>query len=151
MRLNIQLKRVLLLGGGGLLGSAIQRIFKAAEVEVLAPGSGECDLRDLTALSRCTREVGPDLIINSAAISSVDGVEEAPEEAYRVNTIGAHNAAMAAAGAEIPLVHISSDYVFDGTSNEPYCEFHPTGVPPNRSTGPEPGWRIRPPCTSSPG
>ena len=132
MRLDIPLERVLLLGGSGLLGQALIRIFADAGVEVAAPDSQSCDIRDLSSLRQQTREVAPDLIINSAALSSVDQAEQDPDLAFAVNTLGAHNAAMAAAEADLPLLHISSDYVFDGNSREPYQEYHPTGVPPNQ-------------------
>ncbi len=131
MRLDIPLKRVLLLGGSGLLGNALERIFIGAGLEVIAPASDACDVRDLPVLRQHTRDAEPDLILNATALSSVDQAEKEPDLTYAVNTLGAHNAAMAAADADLPLLHISSDYVFEGNTREPYHEYHPTGVPPN--------------------
>ncbi len=125
------LKRALLLGGSGLLGHALKRIFQDAGVAVEAPSSAECDVRELSDLRRAARDAAADLIINSAALSSVDRAETEPELTYAVNTVGAHNAAMAAAEAGTTLLHISTDYVFDGNTTEAYQEFCPTGVPPN--------------------
>jgi dTDP-4-dehydrorhamnose reductase len=133
MRLNDKLPgRVLMLGGGGLLGTAMIPALEGAGVEVLAPPSGELDVRDLGALRARVAGTRPDLIFNTAAEASVDRAEKDPDHAFQVNGLGAHNAALAAAEAEVPLVHISTDYVFSGVGRRaPYQEHDPTGVPPN--------------------
>jgi len=86
---------------------------------------------DLAGLRAAVRAFGPDLIVNLAALSSVDRAEKEPDLAFAVNALGAQNAALAAAEAEAPLVHVSTDYVFDGLRRQPYREHHPTGVPAN--------------------
>jgi dTDP-4-dehydrorhamnose reductase len=131
MRLHRPPRRTLLLGGRGLLGTALIPALEGAGIEVRAPSSAELDLVELAALRRAVEREQPDLIINSAAQSRVDRAEQDPEPAFRVNAVGAHNAALAAAEGDLPLVHISTDYVFDGGRREPYREFHPTGTPPN--------------------
>lgn len=126
-----ELKRVLLLGGRGLLGAALAPALQEARISVDTPTSEQLDLRDLDAIRAWIRDFRPDLLLNSAAQSKVDDAEQDPDHAFQVNAIGAHNAAIAAAEAQIPLVQISSDYVFDGSRCEVYREFHPTGTPPN--------------------
>jgi dTDP-4-dehydrorhamnose reductase len=69
------------------------------------------------------------VVINAAAYNNVDGAESDPLAAYRANALGPRNIAIATAAAGIPLLHVSSDYVFDGTSARPYHEFdHPQPV-----------------------
>ena len=124
-------ERALLLGGRGLLGVSLAAALRAVGVELLAPTSGELDITDLDALRSFADRTQPGLLINSAAQSRVDLAEQEPEPAFRVNALGAHNAALTAAEGDLPLLHISTDYVFDGARREPYREYHPTGTPPN--------------------
>ncbi len=131
MELRSDPRRVLLLGGSGLLGSALAPALRAAGVEVVAPRHAELDLRDLDALRARARDARPELIINSAAQAHVDEAERDPDTAFAINAAGAQNAALAALEADVPLLHVSTDYVFDGSRREPYCEHHPTGTPPN--------------------
>ena len=123
--------RVLLLGAHGLLGTALGPELRRAGLEVALPPHTALDLRDLTELRATVREMRPDLILNCAAQSRVDQAERDPDTAFAVNTVGAHNAALAALEGGLALLHVSTDYVFDGTRGEPYREYHPTGVPPN--------------------
>jgi dTDP-4-dehydrorhamnose reductase len=125
-------ERALLLGGRGLLGVSAAAALRAAGVEVIAPSSEELDLTDLGALRAFADRTQPGLLINSAAQSKVDLAEQEPEPAFRVNALGAHNAALTAAEGDLPLLHISTDYVFDGARRDPYREHHPTGTPPNQ-------------------
>ena len=125
------LRRVLLLGGGGLLGGALAPNLREAGIDVTAPRSKELDIRDFDELRRWVHDGQPDLLFNAAAQSSVDRAESDPDQAYQVNAVGAHNVALAALEADLPLVHISTDYVFDGNRRTPYRELHATGEPVN--------------------
>ena len=131
MNLDPDIKTVLLLGGSGLLGSALAPALQGAGVAVIAPSSSRCDITDLAAVRDAMRETRPELVINCAAQSSVDQAELDPDGAHAVNTLGAHNVALAAAAAAATLCHISTDFVFDGAAREPYREHDPTGTPPN--------------------
>jgi dTDP-4-dehydrorhamnose reductase len=71
------------------------------------------------------------LLINAAAESNVDRAHADPARAFAINAAGAHNVALAARHANIPLIHFSSDYVVDGRQRQPYREFDFTGMPPN--------------------
>src|SRR5207244_2373502 len=66
---------------------------------------------------------GPALVINAGAFNDVDGAESRGAEAYAVNALGPRNLAVATAAAGIPIVHVSTDYVFDGAIERPYHEF----------------------------
>lgn len=122
---------VLLTGGSGLVGSAVAAALRAHGARVDAPRSAELDVTRLEAVHDHVARHAVDLLINSAAEASVERAERDPGRAERINALGAHNCAIAAAAAGIPLVHISTDYVFDGAARRPYAEVDPTGVPPN--------------------
>jgi dTDP-4-dehydrorhamnose reductase len=81
------------------------------------------DITDAAAVAKDCAAIKPDLIINSAAYTDVDGCETNVDLAYRVNAIGPHNLALAARAGGIPLVSVSTDFVFDGTKTTPYDEF----------------------------
>ena len=132
MNLDPKIEAVLLLGGSGLLGTALAPVLLDAGLALDMPTSRECDITELESVRQRIDQLRPQLVINCAAQSSVDQAELAPERAYAVNAVGAHNVALAVAGAgPITLCHISSDFVFDGTARTPYGEYQPTGTPPN--------------------
>ncbi|MCX2722856.1 dTDP-4-dehydrorhamnose reductase [Roseibium salinum] len=84
---------------------------------------------DITSLPSCQIGIAalrPDIVINAAAFTDVDGAESNPAEARRINVLGAKNLAKAAASNGIPVIHISTDYVFDGTAKTAYAEFDRT-------------------------
>jgi dTDP-4-dehydrorhamnose reductase len=111
--------RVLITGARGQLASElVSRAPIAATVKGLS--RGECDITDLPALERVVGGFRPDAIINTAAYTAVDRAEEAREEAFAVNAAGARNVAVAAAAFGARLIHISTDYVFDGLQSTPY-------------------------------
>ncbi len=100
-------------GAGGMLG---QDVLRAAGPDAVGLTRAELDVTDGDAVRAA---IGPDdVVINCAAWTDVDGAEEHPEDALRVNAEGARNVA-AAAGA---VIYVSSDYVFDGTKDSPYVE-----------------------------
>ena len=122
-------KRVLVTGAAGQLGSVIVRAF--SEAQVVSHTRSTLDITDGVAVARAVAEAAPDVIVNCAAYNDVDGAETAPLSALAVNAFAVRSLARAAAAAGATLVHYSTDFVFDGTANEPYDE----GVPPSpRST-----------------
>lgn len=126
-----RIQRVLVLGGSGLLGTALVPAFEEAGVASDAPPRAELDLLDLEALRRWLRERPAELVVNLAAQSKVDQAEQDPGRAFALNAAGAHNAALAAAEAGAAILQISTDYVFEGMRRTPYREYHETGTPPN--------------------
>ncbi len=118
--------RTLLLGGAGMLGTDLRRTLGR---KVEAPTSAELDVRDAKALTEAAS--GVDVVVNAAAYTRVDDAETHEDDAMAINAIGAENAARAAAAAGAQFVQLSTDYVFDGTADEPYREdapLEPLGV-----------------------
>jgi len=94
---------------------------------VLALGRPELDLTDRTSITRAIAGFSPDLLVNAAAYTTVDKAESEQDAAFAVNRDGAGNAAAAAAAAGIPIIHLSTDYVFDGDGDAPHREDDATG------------------------
>ncbi len=111
--------RVLVAGAGGQLGFELKRT-RPLGVELLALSSGELDLTEAGAVRRRVAEERPGLIINAAAYTAVDRAEAERERAFAVNGQGAANLAVAAREADARLIHLSTDFVFDGEKSSPY-------------------------------
>ena len=116
--------RVLLTGARGQLGHDLADVLRAEDVRAL--GHSELDIANRTAVSQAVESTRPDWIINAAAFNDVDGAESAREAAFAVNADGPGHLAEAAKAAGARLVHISTDYVFDGTKGAAYIEEDPT-------------------------
>src|SRR5581483_5262145 len=94
--------------------------------EVHALTHAQLDIAQLSAVRAAIEHVEPDLVINAAAYNHVDGAESDPVAAYRGNALGPRNLALVTAAHGIPLLHVSTDYVFAGTAKRPYHEFDRT-------------------------
>jgi dTDP-4-dehydrorhamnose reductase len=116
--------KILVTGGAGQLGRALLPLLSAHDVA--APASRELDIADLAAVRDAVAGQRPDVVVNCAAWNDVDGAEVDPAGAFRGNALGPRNLALASAAAGAALVHVSSDYVFDGESARPYVEFDAT-------------------------
>jgi dTDP-4-dehydrorhamnose reductase len=116
--------KVLITGAGGQLGSALQAAL--ANDDITALTHAQLDIARLRDVNETMAVNRPDIVINTAAYTNVDGAETEWEEAYRCNALGPRNLALATASRNIPLLHVSTDYVFDGTSEKPYHEFDRT-------------------------
>lgn len=116
--------RILVLGAKGILGTELVRILGERH-EVIPRGHEALDICDLPRLKAEARALRPEVIINAAAWTDVDGCEADPQRAYLVNALGARNAAITARAVGAKLVHISTDYVFDGQKQGPYVEDDP--------------------------
>ena len=91
--------------------------------EIIPLSRQKMDITQKDAVIKNTKSNAPDIVINCAAYTKVDTAEEEREEAFHVNGIGVQNLAVACAEMQIPLCHISTDYVFDGRKNKPYTPF----------------------------
>ncbi len=127
------MKKILVTGCNGQLGRAVNQEYAKDEVEFIntdvMEGEGVTPLditkaEDVLALTERTR---PDVIINCAAHTNVDACETQWDLAYKINAIGARNLSIAAEKTGAKLMHISTDYVFPGTSPSPLTEFDPVG------------------------
>ena len=115
--------RLLVTGAAGMLGRDVVAAAGDAGHEVAAFARAELDITDAAAVRAAAAATRPDAIVNCAAWTDVDGAEAAEAEATRVNGDGAGNLAKAG----VYMVHVSSDYVFDGDAREPYEEDAATG------------------------
>jgi dTDP-4-dehydrorhamnose reductase len=118
--------RLLVTGAGGMLGRDVTRAGERAGHAVSALARADLDITDPVAVRRTLAGERPTAVINCAAWTDVDGAEAEPETAHAVNSdaVGDLGAAACEAGARV--VHVSSDYVFDGRGREPYLESSPT-------------------------
>ncbi|QHP79778.1 dTDP-4-dehydrorhamnose reductase [Pectobacterium odoriferum] len=113
--------KILLTGANGQLGRCFQDRLPA-EWEILATDTAELDITDLEHVEQTVKQFKPDAIVNAAAYTAVDKAESEPELAEKINVIGPENLAIVASNQGIRLVHVSTDYVFDGNATEPYRE-----------------------------
>ena len=119
--------RLLVTGAGGMLGRAVAATGARLGHEVTALERGDLDVTDQVACDRTLETVAPQVVVNCAAWTDVDGAESERDAASAVNATGAGNVARAAAEVDARVVHVSTDYVFDGTKTTPYVESDPTG------------------------
>jgi dTDP-4-dehydrorhamnose reductase len=98
----------------------LQDVLISSGIEFVAAGRAVADITDIASVENCVKNMTPSVIVNMAAWTDVDGAESHREEAFLVNATGAENVAKVAAVNALPLVHISTDYVFDGTQTTPY-------------------------------
>jgi len=121
----VEYGKILVVGAGGMLGQDL-----VDHLREQLGGAGEVHAADLEQFDITNREaalawvgrLGPDLVINCAAYTNVDGAEEHREAAFAVNRDGAGNAAEAAAAAGADFYHVSTDFIFDGTKDGEYLE-----------------------------
>jgi dTDP-4-dehydrorhamnose reductase len=105
---------ILVFGHSGQVATALREAVLPAGWTMRTVGRAEADITDAAAVESIVASTGPDLVINAAAYTAVDRAESEPELAFAVNRDGAAHVARACARADIPLIHISTDYVFDG-------------------------------------
>ncbi len=126
--------RLLVAGAEGMLGHDVRRAGERAAHELVLVDLPELDITDAAAVRAFFAEQRPEAAVNCAAWTDVDGAETHREQARAVNAEGAGNLARAAAELDVPMVHLSTDYVFDGEAPldpqgrpRPYLESDPTG------------------------
>jgi dTDP-4-dehydrorhamnose reductase len=114
--------RLLVTGAAGMLGHEVVAAGERFGHEVAAWDLPECDLTDFDATLEAVRRLDPRAVVNCAAYTNVDGAESDEPTAERVNADAAGNVARACAACGARLVHVSTDYVFDGSKREPWLE-----------------------------
>ena len=122
------MKKIIVTGCNGQLGRAVNlQMSDNTDIEFVNTDVGELDITNIDKVMELAREVKPYAIINCAAHTAVDACETDVDNAYRINAIGPRNLSIAATEMGAKMVHISTDYVFDGKGTRPYIEFDPTG------------------------
>lgn len=121
-------RRWLVTGAHGQLGSDLQTVLAATPgATVAAYGSKQLDVTSRADIAAAVAEVGPDVIVNAAAYTAVDAAEDDRDAAFAVNATAPALLAAEAVRAGARLLHVSTDYVFDGTATSPYDVTDPTG------------------------
>ena len=118
--------KILITGSNGMLGHDLTEVLKDNH-ELVLTTSKTLDITDKDNVFDVISENKPDIVINSAAYTDVDGCESNPDLAYDVNGEGVKNLALACREVDCPLVHISTDYVFNGENTRPWVEDDETG------------------------
>jgi dTDP-4-dehydrorhamnose reductase len=119
--------KILVTGREGQLARGLLEAADGADVQVVAIGRPELDVADKKSLAAVVAHERPDVVVNAASYTAVDRAETEPIVAHAVNALGAEHVAKACAANAIPIIQISTDYVFDGTKHSPYFEDDPTG------------------------
>jgi len=112
--------KVLITGAKGMLGQDMVAEFQRRDYEVHAADHKILDITDIQAVRAAITALKPDIVVNCAAYTDVDKAESEPEIAMRVNGLGPRNLALACEATGAVLLHISTDYVFDGEKEGPY-------------------------------
>ena len=123
------MKKILVTGCNGQLGRAVRKEYAKEEVTFIntdvTEGEGVLvlDITDVDAVMGLVRTEQPDVIINCAAHTNVDLCEKQWDSAYKINAIGPRNLSIAATAVDAKMIHVSTDYVFEGNGTRPYTEF----------------------------
>lgn len=116
---------VAVIGANGQLGTDIVAAFERAGEKTAGLTHADLDISSLEWMRKILGSVGPSLIVNTAAMHHVENCEKEPLRAYEVNALGARNLSIVARELDARLVHVSTDYVFDGSKKRPYVESDP--------------------------
>jgi len=116
---------ILVFGAAGQLGHEVIALARARDIEVAGCHRARADITDFDSVTATILAVKPRLVLNAAAYTAVDKAETEPEAAYAANAVGAETVARAAALHQVPVIQISTDYVFDGTKKGAYVETDP--------------------------
>lgn len=116
--------KLLITGAGGQLGTALQAELRRHDI--IALSHSDLDICDFGATREAVKAHRPAVVINAAAYTAVDAAETDADGAYRLNSLAPRNLAIATHEMGIPLVHVSTDYVFDGRAERPYHEYDAT-------------------------
>jgi dTDP-4-dehydrorhamnose reductase len=127
--------RLLVTGAGGMLGQAVLAAGRQESWEVHGASHGELDVTDAISIDSALERWAPDVVVNCAAWTDVDGAESQREQAWAANASGPAQLAAATSARAVRLIHISTDYVFDGAAQRPYRESDPPSARPATAYG----------------
>lgn len=126
LQIKERVMKILVFGKSGQLATELQRLADG-QVQIQALSRIEADLNDSVALARIIENTDADIVINTAAYTAVDAAEIDAEEAFRINATAPTAMAEAAAKRALPFLHVSTDYVFDGSGSTSWRDNDPTG------------------------
>jgi dTDP-4-dehydrorhamnose reductase len=118
--------KLLVVGREGQLARSLREGVQGSRIDLAAVGRRDIDLLDAASIASVVARERPDLVVNGAAYAAVDQAESEPYRAHAINALGAGNIASVCAENAIPMIHISTDYVFSGDKERPYREDDPT-------------------------
>lgn len=119
-------KKLLVTGASGMLGQALCACLESRGHNVVPMPKESLDVTNYEQVASSLAKIKPDLVLHCAAYTKVDQAESEPELAFLINGYGTENLAVTASKLDIPLLYISTDYVFDGTNTKPYTTWDPT-------------------------
>jgi len=114
--------RVAVIGANGQLGSDVARAFANNGDDVCPLTHADIEITNIDSVLHSFREIRPEIVVNTAAMHHVEKCESEPERAYAINALGTRNLAQGAQDVKSILMHVSTDYVFDGRKGAPYEE-----------------------------
>ncbi|MGA7695826.1 MAG: dTDP-4-dehydrorhamnose reductase [Candidatus Sulfotelmatobacter sp.] len=114
--------RVAVVGANGQLGSDVVEVFRERGSEVFPLTHADLELANPDSVATCLKSLAPTVVVNTAAMHHVEQCEQQPEKAFAVNAIGVRNLAVVTKELGAVLIHVSTDYVFDGAKGQPYVE-----------------------------
>lgn len=117
--------KVLVVGRSGQVASSLKERIRNEGLETFFAGRPELDLELLDTIKPIVRDAAPDVVVNAAAWTAVDGAEDEADRAMTVNAAGPDELAKVCKNVDARLIHLSTDYVFDGRKEEPYIEDDP--------------------------
>jgi dTDP-4-dehydrorhamnose reductase len=117
--------RVAIIGAEGQLGHDLDGVYRTSGTEVLPLNHPDIEIDKEESVRQVIADIRPDIVLNTAAMHDVEACEQDPVRAFLVNGVGARNLAVMARSLDFVLVHISTDYVFDGRAARPYREDDP--------------------------
>ena len=113
---------VVVIGANGQLGSDVVSAFAESQDNVASMTHAEIEISNLESVRNCLEKCSPAIVVNTAAMHHVENCELDTERAYAVNATGVRNLALVTRHLEATLIHVSTDYVFDGKKNAPYTD-----------------------------
>jgi dTDP-4-dehydrorhamnose reductase len=114
--------KIAVIGSNGQLGSDVVQFFTGAGHQVRSLTHADVELSSADSVNSCLASSDADVVVNTAAMHHVENCEQDPVQAFAVNALGARNLAIVTRDLRAALVHVSTDYVFDGSKDEPYLE-----------------------------
>lgn len=114
--------KLAIIGANGQLGSDLMKVFKNSENEIVPLTETDIDVTDFRLSEKIIKNIQPQVVINCAAYVKVDTAENFADKVFAVNALGARNIALVCKDLNVILIHISTDYIFDGRKTQPYTE-----------------------------